>query len=235
MFDFKEMSYCVAGRRGFPLDQALRLWKAKYETYPHFSRDVITHSSLKEFGEFVAEVWDDILPVTVREALQVTNLEERRTWFDCIGPEKLFQSLDPKLLDRKTINKRRTRWDEHNIPCECVYEDTYEMYEIAGEKLFGEDSRRLNPVFAVRCWCTTTRREYWIYVPERCVYGQSSNRLEPDAIRAIAWTIRIDITNPKRIYRQGDIIIAEESEHSVVTAPYHLSAQQYLSLLYAET
>jgi len=57
----------------------------------------------------------------------------------------------------------------------------------------------------------------------------------PDAVSAIAWTIRINITHPKRIYRQGDIIIAEESENSVITAPYHLNKQQYLALMYSET
>ncbi len=56
-----------------------------------------------------------------------------------------------------------------------------------------------------------------------------------DAIRAIAWTVRIDITNPERIYRQGDIIVVKKSNKSVETREYHLDKNQYLQLMYSET
>jgi len=239
-YDFRNADYCVCGLRGYKLDQALRLWKAKFETIKHFKRDVIKHSSLEELGNFVEEMWDNILPVAVPEALREGNVEKRRVMFDCIGVSTLFRELNPELLDRQMVHKIRTRWDEHNNAYQHEYDDIYELYRLGGNKLFAGvyPLQRPESIYSVRCWCTTTGREYWIYVPEEAALGR--NRWQhiddkPDALRAIAWTIRIDISSPKRIYRQGDIIIAEESEGSQTVSPYHLSKEQYLALMFSET
>jgi len=227
--------YCVSGMEGWAMSQALRLWKAKFETPKHFLRDVITHPALEELGRFVIEMWDGIEPVSVQEALKEQNLEKRRVMFDCIGVEKLFSELQPELLDRQVLQKKRVRWDERNQPYDHCFEDTYELYRIDGHKLF--DTPNAQPVYAVKCQCTTTARQYWIYVSPAAALGNRTwaGNQEPDAIRAIAWTLRIDVTHPKRIYRQGDIVAVEESVDSQPTTPYHLSKEQYLSLLYSET
>ncbi|RWU08176.1 hypothetical protein [Pedobacter chitinilyticus] len=236
----QQASYYVSGLQGFVLSEAMRLWKTKFETLQDFQREVIIHHSLNELGNFVSEMWETIAPITIAQALSEQNLEKRRVMFDCIGVAKLFAGLEAKLLDKTTLQKVRTRWDEENKPYRHTFEDTYELYQIDSEKLFGVQPtlRQLTPVFAVRCWCTTTSREYWIYVPELAALGVQRWQLKdakPDAIRAIAWTIRIDITEPKRIYRQGDIIVVEESENSREVAPYHLNREQYLELMYSET
>ncbi|HWV72880.1 MAG TPA: hypothetical protein VN040_14225 [Pseudosphingobacterium sp.] len=239
-YDFKAADYCVSGLRGFTLNEALRFWKAKFETIKHFRRDVITHTLLEEFGDFVSEIWDSIDPITVQEALAEKNTERRRVMFDCIGVARLFKELEPELLDRQVLRKSRTRWDSSNKLYVHSFEDTYELYRLDGNKLFEPLNKwsRANPVYAVRCWCTTTNREYWIYVPETIALNVPEWRRsegKPDAIRAIAWTIRLDIMNPKRIFRQGDIIVAEESMDSYEVEPYHLNKEQYLNLLFSET
>ncbi|MET4545682.1 hypothetical protein ABIE26_003000 [Pedobacter africanus] len=237
----KEAEYCVSGLKGFTLSEALSLWKTKFETVKHFQRDVINaHSGLKELGDFVAEVWETIKPVTVEAALSEKNTERRRVMFDCIGVANLFQKLQPEMLDRQVISKTRTRWDGNNKAYEHVFEDIYELYRIRDEKLFetGWSWRRPQAIYAVRCWCTTTQREFWIYVPEEAAMSgelTSANNRKPDAIQAIAWTIRIDITNPKRIFRQGDIIVVEESDNSQPVPSYHLKKEQYLELIFSET
>jgi hypothetical protein len=96
-------------------------------------------------------------------------------------------------------------------------------------------------VYAVRCWCTTTNREYWLYVPVEAAsdakgWWSLDENTKYDAIQAIAWTVRIDIENPERIYRQGDIIVVKRGEQSTIKSmDYHLSKEQYLSLMYSET
>jgi len=234
------LEYYVGGLGGFTLNEALRYWKAKFETIKHFKRDVIKHTALAELGEFVAEVWDSIKPITVSEAFGEQNMEKRRVMFDCIGVARLFKELEPELLNQQVVSKSRTRWNTQNTAYEHNYDDTYELYRIDGDKLFKplNEWNKPNPVYAVRCWCTTTEREYWIYVPEEIALGARSWQHElhdPDAIRAIAWTIRLDINKPRRIYRQGDIIVAEESEDSQTVAPYHLTKEQYLTLMFSET
>jgi len=234
-------TYYVSGLRGFALSEALQLWKAKFETIKHFKRDVVRHPGLEELGAFVEEMWESIIPVSVQDALKEKNTEKRRVMFDCIGVAKLFRELDPELLDKQVLTKKRTRWDEQNKAWQHEFEDVYELYRIDGAKLFVPEQswQKTNPVFAVRCWCTTTGREYWIYVPEAIAMGTPDRwrtyETNPDAVRAIAWTIRLDISNPKRIFRQGDIIVAEESEDSLTVAPYHLSKEQYITLLFSET
>lgn len=226
--------YAVCGLDVFSLDEACRLWKARFETFKHFKRDVIKHPALKPLESFVQEIWEDIRPITTAEAFLEQNMEKRRVMFDCIGVSKIFRDLEPELLDKQTLHKTRVRWDANNQPYDYAYQDNYELYKIDYQKLFTGEipfSRR-RPVYAVRCWCTTTGREYWIYIPEDAAMGSSS---VPDAVRAIARTIRIDITHPKRIFRQGDIIIAEESDLSTPCEPYHLTKEQYLELVYSET
>lgn len=240
-YNIQNARYSVNGYPDFSLTDALKLWKAKFETIKHFIRDVINHPALSELGEFVQEVWDSIEPITVTEALNEQNLERRRIMFDCIGVSRLFKEMNPVLLDKQTISKKRIRWNEANEPYQYNYEDTYELYELDSHRLFplgGPYPNRQQNIYAVRCWCTTTAREYWIYVPKEIALNQlfwQTNNFEPDAIRAIAWTIKIDISNPERIYRQGDIIIVKESEQSTVVTPYHLTKDQYLKLMYSET
>ena len=240
--NYADYTYVVNGHPGFDLSTALRLWKTKYaDDYRDFQKDVITNESLNDFDQFVQECWNKIKPVTVEEALKVNNTEERRVYFDAIGIQKLFQSLKPELLDRQVIKKKRTKWDDNNDPMEYEFEDVYELYKIEGEKLYEKDrfGNPPQPVFAVRCWCTTTNREYWLYVPREAALGSqwwsNKNEHKPDAIRAIAWTIRIDIEDPERIYRQGDIIVVKSKKDSRKSFNYHLDKDQYLSLMYSET
>ena len=246
--DYSKQKYIVNGRDGYDLTTALKLWKTKYESdYRDFKKAVITHESLNDFEEFVSSMWPLIETVTVQDALIQDNTEDRRVYFDAIGIEKLFKSLDPKLLDKQTIKKSRTRWDDEFNEYTHEFEDVYELYEIDGEKMFVRENTwsRLDPIFAVRCWCTTTNREYWLYVPRWAALGEqwwSPQDNKPDAVRAIAWTVRLDVPigHVEKIYRQGDIIVAKikndfSNDNNLSALPYHLSKQDYLQLMYSET
>jgi len=240
--NYSNYKYTVNGRDDFDLTTAMRLWKTKYETdFRDFEREVITHPGLNDFRDFIKESWDDITPITVEEALKLENAEDRRTYFDSIGVEKLFKQLDPKLLDKQVIKKKRTRWDDNNDPYEYEFEDVYELYEMPGEKLFVLDrwGNKPRPVYAVRCWCTTTNREYWLYVTNEAALGMrfwDEKHSKPDAIQAIAWTIRVDVDKLERIYRQGDIIVVKYNPDEVESQrEYHLNKDQYLQLMYSET
>ena len=247
-FDFKKATYSVSGLGQQTLDSALKLWKTKYPSYEHFRRAVIKVEALKEFGSFVQEMWEDIIPLTVEEAFSEKNAETRRIYFDCLGVERIFKAAKPVLLDRQVIKKKRHRWDDKNDPWLHEFEDEYNLYSIDPVNLFATSDMSkwqlergaTSKYIAVRCKCTSTQREYWIYVPEENtltkgnIWDKKSEK-KYDAIQAIAWTIRIDITNPERIYRQGDIIVAKESAESEVVKAYHLSKEQYLQLMYSET
>lgn len=241
--NFDQLKYNVEGQSDFSLTEALRLYKAKYPEFGDFHKDVvkINNPMLVEFGKFVSEVWESIEPVTIQEALAQPNNETRRVYFSCIGVQKLFKDLNPKLLDAQTINKNRWGWDKDNNKVMNLFNDVYELYEIEGKKMFERDrwNTEPNPIYAVRCWCTTTGREYWIYVPTEAAMGvrwiSTHNPGTPDAIRAIAWTIRIDIKNPQSIYRQGDIIVVEMPDNPEECEERHITKDEYLNLMYSES
>jgi hypothetical protein len=254
-FDFRSAKYNVSGVTEISMDLALRLWRAKFETPEHFRRVIIRHSSMKEFYEFVQEMWDSIEPVTVQEAFSQKNAEMRRVYFECIGVIKIFKELEPELVDKQILKKKRAKWDDQNVEDTFEFEDVYELYRIPTSKLFGgiDDARfsrgfssaNESFVYAVRCWCTSTAREYWLYVDDRAIVHDDEVEIakniwqyQPkrfDAIKAIAWTIRIGITKPEKIYRQGDVIIAKASADSTVTILYHLGKKEYLELMYSES
>lgn len=246
--NYADYTYVVNNRSGFDLTTALRLWKTKYaDDIRDFFKDVITHDELHDFGFFVEECWNKIQPFTVEDALKVVNTEERRTYFDAIGIEKLFKQLDPKLLDRQVVKKKRQKWDDEYKEYTHEFEDVYELYKIEGTKLYDLDrwGNVPQPVYAVRCWCTTTNREYWLYVPREAALGtqwwDTRNEAKADAIRAIAWTVRVDVPEEsiEKIYRQGDIIVMKMKDSASITEhefrPYHLTKEQYLEKMYSET
>ena len=247
-FDFKSASYSVSGIGNLTMTEAMKLWKTRYPSFEHFRKAVIKVDALKDFGAFVEEMWDSIVPITIQEAFSERNAERRRVYFDCIGVEKIFKNLNPKSLDKQVIKKKRHRWDEKNDPWVHEFEDEYELFSIDPQELYAtsdlsewQKQRQATKYVAVRCKCTSTQREYWIYVPEEEAICNGTRvwdddkKKRYDAIKAIAWTIRIDITDPEKVFRQGDIIVAKESPTSKVVTPYHLNKDQYLQLMYSET
>ena len=243
---YQDYTFIVGGVQPFTLSEALALWKAKYESFKDFKEAIIVHSSMDDFGGFVQECWDSIKEATALRALAEKNAEKRRIYFDCIGVRKVFDSLSHTLLDRQVITKNRAKWDDDNKESMYTFDDVYELYTIKAENMFptssswtGSNSDR-GDVYMVRCWCTTTNREYFLYVPRIAALGSrwswSGNEGDkPDVVRAIAWTIRINITNPERLYRQGDIIAARWSKDSIECEPYHITKEQYLTLMYSES
>jgi hypothetical protein len=213
---------------------ALKYWKKVNKTVDSFFETVISnnaHPEMLEFGQYVSDKWDSIPDVTVQEAFEEKNIEVRRLFFRAIGVAEMFKELEPVLIDKQVLEKEGVSWiDLAEIP--VTMRDEYELYEIQGSKLFPEEKNEWRvgnaTVYAVRCWCSTTGREYWIYVPKWV--GDKK-----DALEAIAWTVQLDITNPEYIYRQGDVILAKHSSTSEECRPYHLDKDQYVKLLKAES
>lgn len=73
--DYSKQEYIVSNRTGFTLSEALSLWKAKYADFKDLKKDMITHESLQDFGNFIEEMWDSIKPATVQEALAKRTLK----------------------------------------------------------------------------------------------------------------------------------------------------------------
>jgi len=249
-----ERVYSIEGVPGFTMEQFLKAVRSKFDTYAGFEREVFTAPDLMQF---IKENWDDMVELDFKTCLLEENTEARRILFSIMDPSKIFgdPEINPELIDEQTISKTRTKWDEETLePEEYTFEDTYSLYKVSVEELglpkISEHDESRNFIFAVKCKCTTTDREYWLMVPRDAGLVESETKVEGetpeekwDAIQAIAWTIQIDVKNPVRLLRQGDVIIAEMPENpefhtnswndEPVKQP--ITKEQYLTLITSET
>lgn len=218
----------------FPFDTGVRLLKLKY------GNNCI-------FGE-LEDFWDDIVPLTFKEIAQFENLEKRRVGINALGLERLVQSVNPTLVDSKTI-KKTTMWvDTNGELVEHEYDDTYELYKVSKD-YFNEGLdkyRGMNDdVYYVKCKDTSTDREYLIWVDIRQVLSNNDKNTwsgikDEDccAIEAIAWTIQVDVEQGgiEKIVRQGDcILVKPKPDANILNSPRHLTKDEYLSLIVAES
>jgi hypothetical protein len=61
------------------------------------NKDLIKVEALKEFGEFVQEMWIDIIPLTIEEAFTEKNAETRRVYSIASALRKLSNSKRTEL------------------------------------------------------------------------------------------------------------------------------------------
>jgi hypothetical protein len=228
--DYTKLTYSVEWYESVPYEKAIRVWKTMYPDFKDFAKNVISCESMQDFGKHCLDIWDNIEILTPKDAFSETNIELRRVFFKAIGIEKIFRELEPELLHEETLELDNLTWDiTEKQARNNKIKDTYSLYKIKQEKLFGPHRQwNQSDVYAVKCKCTTTGREYWIYVPS---FIGSKN----DAIEAIAWTVRLNITDPEMIYRQGDILVAKASSDSRQVPLYHLSRKTYISKLVAQS
>jgi len=220
----------------FDVEKGKRLLKLKYNDCP--------------FPQLESE-WESIEPFTFEEIAEFENLEERRVGILCLGIERLVEEVNPKLLNSETITKTNTYIDENGELVTKTFEDTYELYEVAGAKLSKnlDNWRRVQDCHFVKCKDVSTEREYLIWVDIASVYRTNKGEREwfdaerdknkVTAIQAIAWTIQtnIDEGNIKKIVRQGDCVLIKpkNSELPTLATPRHLTEKEYRKLMVAES
>ena len=223
----------VISNTRFDFNIGCRLLKCKYRECP------------TQFENVLGDMWNDIQPMTFQEiARDIQNIEERRVAISCLGIEKIVEQVQPKLVDKQTL-KKSTTWinQEGNLETKS-FDDTYELYEVEGKHLLG-DTFQYSKYHYVKFKCTSTDREYMIWVDANDVRRTNnkgwSNDVNIDAIEAIAWTITTTISKDliEKIVRQGDCIMIKKKVVADIEnyrkTERHLTKQEYLSLLVAES
>jgi hypothetical protein len=193
------------------------------------------------------DIWDDIQPMKFVDIVQlITNIEQRRVAFVCLGFDKLVSEVDATLIDTKTMDKSTLWIDKNGELVQHKFVDTYELFEVKGEDLFkGVDQAWgiSDPYHFVKFKDTSTDRIYIIWVDRGSVSnanGRSAwgSNLMIDAIEAIAWTIQTDVPkgNIEKIVRQGDCILFKKIDTNIKPCGVrHLTAQEYKDLLVIES
>lgn len=231
------MSKIVISNVEFPFDLGCKVLKLKY-------KDECPIPQLEDF-------WNEIVPANFQEVALLPNLEQRRIGIFNLGIDAIVRDAKPKLLSRKTITKQTTWVTESGDLEEVAFDDTYELFRVSGD-VFNKGLSgwgKISDCYYVRCKDTSTDREYLIWIDlnsvwnVKCENDKELNRWEfdikkIDAIDCIAWTIQTDIPkgNIEKIVRQGDcIMIKPKGSYNELSRPRHLSKNEYLKLLVAES
>jgi hypothetical protein len=178
------------------------------------------------FMDEVLELYRQVKPFTYEEAFKISSQEFRAKVFGSINIGDMINELGSKRIAVAGKPVRHKKFSESGefLGYE-EYDNVYETYQVYGKKLgLSED------VYVVKCWCTSTNKEHWIWIEEK---------YKNDPLEAIASTFRIHenlIDNISELKRQGDILIVElkeEIDPSGEIVP--LTAEQYFGLLTAQS
>jgi len=178
------------------------------------------------FMDEVLELYRGSTPFSYTEAFKIDNQEFRAKVFGSINVSEMIAELGSKRIAvaGKPVKHKKFSQSGEFLGYE-EYDNVYETYQVYGKKLgLSED------VYAVKCWCTSTNKEHWIWIEDK--YKDSP-------LEAIASTFRIHenlISNIQELKRQGDILIVEMKEDiSPEGEMVPLTADQYFSLLTAQS
>jgi hypothetical protein len=199
--------------------------------------------------EELSDIWNDIQPLAFKDIAQFENLEQRRVGVICLGIDRLVSEVNPKLINKKALNKQTTWVAENGELVTKKFKDTYELYKVDG-KYFSEGLKnsweKMEDCYFVKCKDTSTDREYLIWVDVRSVYNTNFTAWEDrwnfdinkvNAIQCVAWTIQTDVAegNIEKIIRQGDCILIKPIKTKDKVSVRHLTEKEYTDLLVAES
>jgi hypothetical protein len=232
----EKLAWSIASVRQFTLDQFMRVNKCRYPEVGGFVRFLNWKTGkmaiLDDTIRYLTHHWDNVEPMTAKEAFQEKNTEKRRIMFQHISPAKIFEQIDPKLIKEETIFKERTRWDKNNKAYKTEYKDSYSLYEIDPAKILDVEQQRVGnrntKCYMLKMKDTSTEREYFLYIPEEV--GKTG-----DPIACIAWTHPVLADGFTRILRQGDVLLYKyDSPPKMLATPRQLTREEYLTV-FSET
>lgn len=186
-----------------------------------------------EYMEYLIDnieyIWDHVQPFSYKEAFEIQDNNFRIIVFSSINIREMIEELgstrvavEGKELINKTWNPIKNEFEE--IP----YTVVYELHHVDGEKLGAREGTK----FAIiKCWCTSTNNEHWLWADDRFL-EENSSPLE--AITSTCVIYKSMKGKIKHIIRQGDVFLFEMTEDvtpSENEPTINLSMQEYFSLL----
>lgn len=168
-------------------------------------------------------IWDHVEPFSYKEAFEIDDTTFKSLVFSSIDIREMINNLGAERVSvegRELVNKV---WNSQIKDFEMVpYSVIYELYNVSGEKLGVSE-----PLSVIKCWCTTTNEEHWLWVED--------GSLSP--LEAIASTCVIYKSmhgKIKHIIRQGDVFLFEMIEDVMPIEDEEtmsIPANEYFSLL----
>jgi len=215
----------------------MKYLKLKYHSYEILCRDLLnpvinvlekdSKIVFEKSCEEIKEIYNDIIPFSYKEAFELKNDNFKAFVFGTIGVGEMIENLGHTTykVDGITLTQKKYSPNGDFIE-EYEHSNIFEVHKINGEKLGIKEA-----IYAVKCWCTTTDKEHWLWIEEK---------YKDDPLEAIASTFRVHesiIPYIRAIKRQGDILLCElekevtpDKNDNIVP----LSKEQYFGFLKAQ-
>lgn len=220
-------------------DQAMRYIRTRYTNKERFVSGFQTPvlemvlkygnelpTNLIEMVDMIVNSYDTVQPYTYVEAFKLESEVFRSMVFGCIRvPEMIRELGHTRIATAGKAVRHKQFAPDGEFTGYRSYDVVFETHRVDGTKLGLRDS-----IYAVRCWCTTTSNEHWLWIQDEW---------RNDPLEAIAHTFQVHenlVPYIKELKRQGDVLLVEltkdiEPRGAMVT----LSADQYFGLLTAQS
>lgn len=208
----------------------LRFLRCKYSNKDRFMSNFITPIRAGvgdlELLDYLEQEYDNTTAFSYTEAFLIGNLVFQSIVFGSIDVAEMIVELGHKRIATAGLPVKHKQYSKAGeFLGYHEYDVIFETHQVSGIKLGLHTS-----IYAVKCWCTTTNNEHWLWIDEQ---------YKNDPLEAIARTFFIHenlIPFIKELKRQGDILLVEltadiEPRGNMVS----LSKDQYFSLLTAQS
>jgi len=189
---------------------------------PLLELDNKVNFGIGEFIKQISKIYDEVEAFTYTEAFEIESDSFRALVFGSIDISNMINELGCTRIatDGKEVTQKVYSTTGDYLG-DKTFNNIYEVHEVDGTKL-GLDK----PLYALKCWCTTTDKEHWLWIDD-------SQKMSP--LEAIASTFRVHenlIPYIKEIKRQGDILLLELTEDIQPSGDVvPLTAAQYFGFL----
>lgn len=196
-------NYVLEGIKGFTDKQFYSGLKSKYKLFKVFERE--NKSFPVELKDFIEEIWESIIPLTLEDCLNENNQTLKTVLFSCYGAENIVKLPKCKIIDTYNLTRKNKKIVDNKV-VEYDLKEIYELYSIPGEFL-GKTYTRWDTnryLKILKCVCPTTSKEYFLFVQDDI----------NNALDAICSTFRIRWKNKDiiKIVRQGDVFLIKVKE-----------------------
>jgi hypothetical protein len=179
------------------------------------------------FEMFTSDEFENATPFSYAEVFKLESVTFQKSVFDTIDIKEMMEALGAERVMVEGIQTNNKIFN-HSGQLDGVSDihNVFELYKAKGDKLGLPDE----DLYAVKCWCTSTDNEHFIWVSEDDI----KNPLE-----AIASTFQIHANlkpHIKALKRQGDLLVVElNKEVSPEGEMVKLTADEYFSLLESQS
>ena len=184
--------------------------------------------SIEKLTAYIETNFEATKPFTYEQAFNLKSKDFQSLVFGSIDVPDMIKNLGHKRLkvEGKTVTHKQFAPSGEYLG-DKTYEVIYETHSVDGDKLGIRE-----PLYAIKCWCTSTDEEHWLFIDEK--YKDSP-------LEAIASTFVIHetiIPHIKCLKRQGDLLFVELKEPFTPKEDdklVALTSEQYFSWLDAQS